>query len=290
MENNMGGMVTIAARYKNGEVIKFKTSTNFFDYQMNSPHLINEEYFKQQVLENELLRDKDLAEEEFRNYDSRKAILAPYEYGIILLDYANNTFLSCNDYNALITGSSEKLLDEYKRLVKSDFIISITDHSTKSTKKVDARENRFLTYQEIHLIHMALKNGATIKCKDVEIKHSGTIESVVSSIYGISIENKLVDEQLAIIKLYEEDEAKKNNETYGNPYRFSIEDYSDITFEYPGFKLVECDNDNEHGIIYQYLQDNSFKLTEYEHETWKKYIAARLERYEAEMDREIDIS
>jgi hypothetical protein len=195
MENNMGGMVTIAARYKNGEVIKFKTSTNFFDYQMNSPHLINEEYFKQQVLENELLRDKDLAEEEFRNYDSRKAILAPYEYGIILLDYANNTFLSCNDYNALITGSSEKLLDEYKRLVKSDFIISITDHSTKSTKKVDARENRFLTYQEIHLIHMALKNGATIKCKDVEIKHSGTIESVVSSIYGISIENKPVDEQ-----------------------------------------------------------------------------------------------
>lgn len=286
----MGGMVTIAARYKNGEVISFKTSTNFFDYKMNSPHLMSEEYFKQKILENELLRDKDFAEEESRNYDSRKGILAPYEYGIILLDYAKNTILSCNDYNAVITGNSGKLLDEYKRLVKSDFIISCENYSTKEITKVDARENRFLTYQEIHLIHMALKNGAIIKCKDVEIEHNGTIESVVGSIYGLSLENKTIDEQLATIKKYEEDDANRNNETYGNPYRFSIEDYADITFEYPGFKLIECDNDKEHGIIYQYMQDNAFTLTDYEHQIWKKFIAERLERYEAEIDREIDFS
>jgi hypothetical protein len=284
----MGGMVTIAARYSNNEVISFKTSTNFFDHKMNTPHLLNEEYFKNKVVEHNFLRDDALPEENSRDYDSRKGILAPYEYGIILLDYAKNKILSCNDYNAIIRGSTAKLLDDYAKLVKSNFIIKIQDYSTKQITKVDARQNRFVQFGEIHFIHMALEKGAVIKCKDVEVKHNGTIASVVGNIYGISLENKSIDEQLALIKAYEESETAKNNEMYGNPYRCSLEDYTDITFEYPGFEIIECDNDNEHEIVYKYMQDNGFNLSEYEHLIWKTFIDARLERYKAEMDREID--
>jgi hypothetical protein len=281
-------MVTIAARYKNGQIISFKTNTNFFDHQMNTPYLLNEDYFKEKVVEHNFLRDDALPEQNFRDYDSRKGIVAPYEYGIILIDYAKNKMLSCNDYNAMIRGSTAKLLDDYAKLVKSDFIIKIEDYSTKQVTKVDAHQNRFVHYAEIHFIHMALEKGATIKCKNVEIKHDGTIASVVGNIYGISLENKSIDEQLALIKAYEKNEATRNNEMYGNPYRCSLEDYSDISFEYPSFEIIECDNDNEHEVIYNYLQNNEFKLNNYEHEIWKKFIDRRLEMYKEEMDREVD--
>lgn len=284
----MGGMVAIAARYTNGEVVKFKTSTNFFDYQMNAPHLINEEHFKQKVLEHNLLRDDSLPEEEFENYDSRKSILAPYDYGIILLDYAKNTILSCNDYNATIRGSSAKLLDEYKKFIVSDFILKVTDINGNTKNTLDIRENRFMDIKEVHQVYTAIRNNAVIKCKGVEVQHNGTIESVLKSIYGIYLDNQSKEDKLQLIKQYEAEEAKRNNETYGNPYRSSLGDYADISFEYLGFNIIECDNDNEHGIIYQYLQDNGFILTDTEHLTWKEYIAEKLKRYEAEMDREID--
>jgi len=284
----MGGMVTIAARYKNNETIAFKTSTNFFHYNMNSPNLMNEDVFKASIIEHDFLRDAYLSETEADIYDNRKGVIAPYDYGVIFLDYKNNKILSCNDYSAIIRANSAKLLDDYSKFLKQNFILKVQDGKGNTIKTIDVREDRFVEFQDIHFIHIALKNNAAIKIKGKEVKHNGTMESLLHGIYGIELANKSVDEQLAEIKRYNEEEAKLNNEKYGNPYRVSLEDYSDITFDYPNFELIECNNDNEHGVIYEYIKTAGINLTPYEHSVWQEYIEKALKCYKEQLDREED--
>lgn len=284
----MGGKVTIAARYKDGKTIAFKTSTNFFHYNMNSPHLMDEDKLKEQVKEHNFLKDDHLPESSADDYENEKGVMAPYHYGIIFMDYMNNKILSCNDYSAIIHANSSKLLEDYTDFLKQDFILEMQDFKGNIKKVIDIREDRFMELQDVHMVHIALKRNAIVKLKNKEIKHDGTLESVIENIYGISLKNKTIDEQLEAIKKHGEEKAKRNTEKYGKPYCSSLEDYSDITFEYPGFELIECDNDNEHSIIYEYMQNNGIKLTDYEYKTWKEYIANKLERHQADVDREDD--
>lgn len=264
----MGWMVTIAARYKTKEVIAFKTSTNFFDANVNSPHLLNEDYLRSKVEEYNFLRDNELPENAFDDYDSRKGIVAPYEYGIVLFDYFNNTIISSNNYAPTIRGNSARLLEEYVKFLPSGFILKITKYGSDDVQIVNIKENRFSDVQEVHLINMALKHNAVIKLNDVEVKHDGTIESVLEVIYNISLKNKSVDEQIEIIKGHLAAEFMNK----GGNFTMSLSDYGNISFEYPGFNIIEYDNSLDAEIIHDYLNDNGFILSDYETEKWQEQI------------------
>jgi hypothetical protein len=266
----MGGMVTIAARYKNNEVVKFKTNTNFFHYNMNSPHLLNEENFKERVIKENFLRDDHLPEDDAEEYDCRKGMLAPYDYGIILIDYVNNTLLSANNYSPMIYASSAKLLAEYGKFVNQNFILKVGNFGSDEYESFDIKETRFMEFAEVHFIHMALKHGAKIFLKGNEVKHDGTLISVVENIYGVTLHDKDAKSQRQFIRDYEDEQYRIEEEKNGQGY--SLANYSDISFEYPGFTFIEGDGAEDCGIIYEYIKNNGFTLTEAEEARWKSYI------------------
>lgn len=262
----MGGMVTIAARLQNKDVIAFKTSTNFFQAHMNTPLIFNESFLTENIEKYDFLCDNALPEEKALDYDSRKGILAPYEYGMILIDYFGRTLLSANNYAPMICGNSRKLLEEYADFLPNKFVLKITNFATQNISVHNIKDGRFHDIQEVHLIDMALKNNAVIKHNDVELTHNGTIDSVLEGIYKISLQGQSIEQQLETIANYLNQQKKPGD------FTFSLADYSNISFEYPDFKIVEGEGAEDCEMIYNYLKNNEFVLSDLEQQTWQEFL------------------
>ena len=150
----MGGKVAVAVRYKNKECIAFKVHTSFFKNNLNTPNALNENWLKQLIIDHDLLHDNDDIESMSEEYDSDKAVLAPYYYGIILFDYYNNTIATANNYDAILTASTFNIHTQYLRALKSDFIGRLRDG--EEIIKFNLKEELFFEEYAAHFLHYAL--------------------------------------------------------------------------------------------------------------------------------------
>lgn len=254
----MGGKVSIVARYKNGETIAFKTNTRFYDVNLNTPDILDEDWLKSKIVEFDFLRDDHLPEDDIEEYDNAKSIKAPFDYGIILIDYKNNTLLNSNNYNEMLKAGTSSLLYDYYRAFEYDFKILFNSQGTKEI--IDLKTKRFEDFYITHFLTHAINNNALIKQNNKEIIHNGTIESVIESIYGILLKGLTKEEKIDVMK--QRDSINEMKEW---------SDYCNMSFEYPNWKI---NNNDDSGVkeILAYVINNGFNLTTYEKNRWETFI------------------
>lgn len=97
----MGGMTTVAARFKDGTTTSFRINTGpYFEL------CFTEEEFKHEMkglsaklesVRSETLLSKKEAEQKYRQYDFGNNLLAPFFYGITFYDYLNQAVYTIGD-------------------------------------------------------------------------------------------------------------------------------------------------------------------------------------------------
>lgn len=278
----MGGMVSIVARYEDGQIDAFKVHTSILqgyysvsDGYLNTPNILKSSWLKEMIAKHNMMKDDHLSEDESQNYDSSKGINAPYDYGIILIDYMNGTLVNANNYCGMIMGGTGSILMQYAKLVKQDFKMRYSERNGVETV-IDLKEQPFMEFTQIHFIHKALEAGAIILKNEEVVYHTGTIDSVIDSIYGLKLEGLSKADKSKLVLEYvhkEMDDMDKNNRTY------DLSLYSDLTFQYPNFKFIQHNGSHEVEKVLNYMLDNDFVLTPLEEETWYHYINEQKERY-----------
>lgn len=270
----MGGMVSIVARYEDGQINAFKVHTSILqgyysvsDGYLNTSNILKSSWLKEMIAKHNMMKDDHLSEDQSQNYDSSKGIKAPYDYGIILIDYMSGTLVSANNYCGMIMGSTASILMQYAKLVKQDFKMRYCEHNGVETL-IDLKEQVFMEFNQIHFIHKALESGAIILKNEEVVYHTGTIDSVIGSIYGLKLEGLSAGDKAEVALEYIKNEPDERNENGG----YDLSSYSDLTFQYPNFKFIQYNGSEEAEKVLDYMLSNDFELTPLEEETWYHYI------------------
>lgn len=260
----MGGKVAVVARFKDNQTVAFKIHTSYLKDSLNTPKIYDENWLKQLIAKDELLKDDFLSEEDSSDYDNNKCVKAPYEYGIVLIDYVGRSIVSANNYIGMLTGNSANIDMQYMKSLYSNFNASLQEK--EKITKYDLRESLFFDLYASHYIAHALRHNAVIKRNGKVVVHNGTIESVVGAIYDLPLENKTKEQQLEILEVH------NNKKFEQRDFRFKHDEYGDISFEYSDFSVIEGDGADDVEIILEYMQHNSFVLSNYEKTIWQQFI------------------
>lgn len=263
----MGGKVAVVVRYKDKQCVAFKVHTSFLKNTLNTPKALDENWLKKCIVDHDLLHDNEDGEIMSQEYESDKAVLAPYYYGIILFDYYNNTIATANNYNAIITASTFNVHTQYRRALNSDFEARLQEGNNITI--FNLKECVFFEEYASHFLDHALRHNAIIKHNNIAVKHNGTIESVVGALYKLPLENKSKEEQVKILKDYDNNLIKFDDD--GN-YQTNWDSFNDVTFEYPEFNIINAGSAEDSQIVLDYMLQNSFELSNYEKEIWQRFI------------------
>jgi hypothetical protein len=111
----MGGLVTTVIRTSKNEVFSFKLNTNYWSRVFLNPNILNEVYTLNEISKIENL-DAKKTKESHEEYKSGGCLKAPFEYGILYIDYIDNQIYSLNDYAPFSYLTSQFLLGDHKDL------------------------------------------------------------------------------------------------------------------------------------------------------------------------------
>lgn len=273
----MGGKVAVVVRYEDKQQIAFKVHTSFFKDTLNTPNVLSEQWLKELIVKHDLLHDNDDSEKLSEDYESDKAVCAPYYYGIILIDYYGKTIANANNYDCILRASTFNIYIQYMRALQSDFVARI-QHGD-NIEKIDLKENIFFEFYAAHFLSNALKHNAVIKHNGVLVSHNGTIESVVGSLYNLPLENATKEQQIQIIKDY--DKANDRIDENGN-YKTNWDTFNDVSFEYPGFTIMNTGDTSDTQPILDYMLKSGFILSDYEKDIWQKFIVENQKKEDEE--------
>lgn len=255
----MGGRVVIVARYENGETISFKTNTGFFDEEFNTPYILNENWFKEKIKEHDFLRDDNLAPEQSKEYENRKALKAPYHYGINLIDYKNKTILTANGFGSVLYTGTSQVLNDYRMFFDQDFELELEYEDR--TEIINLLEERFQDFYSLHFLSYAVKNNVPILRNKQIVKHNNTLESVIESLYDIKLEGLTNEEkEIVLNEVYQENRVSRK-----------WSGFIDIQLQFPNWTVTHVD-DNAYSSVLNYMIENDFIINEYEHKLWKEFL------------------
>lgn len=261
----MGGMISFVARKENGATLAVKLSTWELDKIFNDPKIADESFLDKLLMNGDYLKDQNSPDTEHNNYESRKAVKAPYHYGLLLIDYKNKELLSANNYSSFLNTGTIKLLDDYTNYVVHDFMTKEMD-SKGNISIVNLLERRCANVSSLYLINQTLSLGGFIEYKGSNFY--GSLERVIENIFNFDFQNKSAQEKSEIAK------KKINNNRFDDDIisEEMLSQYSDINLHIPNVKSITNMDKSTIECIYNYMKKNDFIFTEYEHQVWQEEI------------------
>lgn len=173
------GRLTIAARFSDLEVVCFKIAkTKEFTEIQNVLFLLDENKFKEFLSEKDYY-NKDRFTVDYAThteYDSKKAFFAPFDYGIVFIDFFNKKVFSYNNYSAFLETPIYGILHNIAPLMKDEEFLNNKDkfyNYTFNEKKDYEIIKNYNLFDDFCLylpfffnIHKTLLNDGKIVIKD----------------------------------------------------------------------------------------------------------------------------
>lgn len=123
------GQLTIAARFSDLEVVCFKVGkSNQFTEIQNVLFLLDENKFKEFLSEKDYNTDSQSVDYATHTEpDSKKAFFAPFDYGIVFIDFFHKRIFSYNNYCAFLETPIYGILHNIAPLMKDEEFLNNKD-------------------------------------------------------------------------------------------------------------------------------------------------------------------
>lgn len=174
------GRLTIAARFSDLEVVCFKIAkTKEFTEIQNVLFLLDENKFKEFLSEKDYY-NKDRFTVDYAThteYDSKKAFFAPFNYGIVFIDFFNKKVFSYNNYSGFLETPVLGAINDIRVLLNNkDFLTqedifynytyNVTDYKGEIKTSYRLFEDFFYFMPVCYNIHQTLINNGQISIKN----------------------------------------------------------------------------------------------------------------------------
>lgn len=145
----MGGLINTVVRKSDNTDISFKLNTNYWARRFVNPDIFDERNFKKELkkLKN-MSAPKNL--EQHNTYQNGASLKAPFDYGLLFIDYLEKEIHSINKFTPFSMMSSYFLNKEYNDL-KENLILS------KNKKEFILEAGDYLSYPSIFRFNQFLK-------------------------------------------------------------------------------------------------------------------------------------
>lgn len=174
------GRLTIAARFSDLEVVCFKIEkTKEFTEIQNVLFLLDENKFKEFLSEKDYY-NKDRLTIDYAThteYDSRKAFFAPFDYGIVFIDFFSKKVFSYNNYSGFLETPVLGAIHDFRSLLNNTEFLSQEDIFYNYTYNVTNYKGEIQTSYRLfedffyfmplgYNIHQTLINNGKISIKN----------------------------------------------------------------------------------------------------------------------------
>lgn len=255
----MGGKLNVIVKLENSNIFSFKLFTAEYENLLNTPHILNENYLTKALQDKNIIivKNTEISQEEHNDYESQNSLLAPYYYGLILIDYKNQHILSYNDYSDFFSFNSYELQHFIKKsnLTKYDnetLVQKLTNGA--SNGDINYLENKISIFNNIHMLFNAIKYELPIYYKDKIL--TGNLAQVIEEISNITYPKKS-----PLFYLGEGDDEHSLIE----------EGIGDLRIIPNDWKITSLFSENVKEVL-SYMQNNNIKLSNADMIAWEQYF------------------
>lgn len=173
------GRLTIAARFSDLETICFKVGkSNQFTEIQNVLFLLDENKFKEFLLEKDYNTDSQSVDyATHTEWDSKKAFFAPFDYGIVFIDFFHKRVFSYNNYSGFLETPVLGAINEFRPLLNNtefltqkdmfyNYTYNVTNYKGEIEKSYRLFEDFFYFMPLCYNIHQTLINNGQILIKN----------------------------------------------------------------------------------------------------------------------------
>ncbi len=238
----MGGLVNTVIRKSDNSNISFKLNTNYWARRFLTPDVFNEKYIEKQL---KALKKMDLPKnlEQHNTYQNGISLRAPFDYGLLFIDYVEQEIYSINKFAPFAAIGSYFLNKEYSEL-KHELVL------TKDNKALALEPGDKLAYPHLFHFNQLLRfnpnfiiNGKTLYTSTMtpfEI-----LDSILEN--GYQVEENLSSD-------------------------IPIEYFSDIDIEFPDWEVFEYDTTpSDFDVVFNVML-SKFDLTDSDVLAWEDYL------------------
>lgn len=162
----MGGKLTVMARLTGGRKKSFKIDTGSLKYEFDRAKILDENTFLTLVKKFET--DKaHLNLDSHEDYDSSVALFAPYNYGLLFIDFENKKLFSCNGYSGFMLHTTNFILSEVQlwgsrpELIEGKVLDSLKRGRLGRCENLERFLSGFMDGSQVKLKNAVLPNDLT---------------------------------------------------------------------------------------------------------------------------------
>lgn len=238
----MGGLVNTIIRKPDNSDVSFKLNTNYWAKRFLTPNIFNQKYLEKQL---KVLKKMDLPRnlEQHNTYQNGISLRAPFDYGLLLIDYIDQEIHSINKFAPFAVVGSYFLNKEYSEL-KKDLVL------TKDNKALALEPGDELVYPHVFHFNQLLRFNPNF------VINGNTL--YISIMTPFEILDYILEHG------YQVEENLSSN--------IPIEYFSDIDIDFPDWDIFEYDTTSSDFDVVFNIMLSKFELTDSDILAWEDYL------------------
>lgn len=263
----MGGKLTLTQITSDGLKKSCKVGTWFLE-KMGSLDFLNETYFNEFVVKNNLFSESKDEIARYDSYDEDSAMFAPYDYGIVVFDFKDKKVFSCNNYNGFLIFGTKNIESEYEKIGRLQQESSKTyDVKGNMISEKSIYEENDLRLITPRMIESCLRNKGNLYIDKTPFiyEENDNYFTVATKIYGKDLSLLTKEQEQNYIQ-------ERYNTNKSNDSKYDLKNWLNIEIKKEGWEILNGDGTNEYIKNALTYYDNSNQLTEKENRLWKRYL------------------